>query len=238
MYKDYAISIEANGQVLEWIDTILEKYLAKHNPSTSEVEHIIDYLSMEAKKPRKMSYKDAKIASNKWDKKMQKKGEHIKETEDDVKVIHDFKDGFKIVQLIGKKAYEREGFLMKHCVGSYSEKEEEIYSLRDKKNMPHCTMSKTSQQIKGKGNGDIHPKYINHVLKFLKLMKIEVRDSEMSHLGYKNMEWCKKYIKNKLFNGKYMPKKEKIECKRGYVMVSDIEELFKIAEKQGKNKKK
>ena len=37
---------------------------------------------------------------------------------------------------------------MSHCVASYYGRDVEIYSLRDKKNLPHCTLEKDNQ-IKG-----------------------------------------------------------------------------------------
>lgn len=39
-------------------------------------------------------------------------------------------------------------------------------------------------QIKGKGNGDIHPKYINPILEFLKVIGFDIRTNDMKHLGY------------------------------------------------------
>ena len=77
---------------------------------------------------------------------------------------------------------------MRHCVESYYGKDDEIYSLRDKKNNPHATFSKSSQQIKGKGNGNIHPKYVKYCVEFLEHVGISVRDSEMANLGYVNIE--------------------------------------------------
>src|SRR5262249_15447219 len=122
-----------------------------------------------------------------------------------------FKDGFKIVQLVGKNAYEREGYLMRHCVASYHGSSKEIYSLRDQDDMPHCTMEK-DQQIKGKGNGNIHPKYVGYVVKFLEHAGMTVGDSEMRHLGYINIEKFKEYLSKdtKCFNGKYVPEDEKL----------------------------
>ena len=101
---------------------------------------------------------------------------------------------------------------MSHCVGGYYGNGKEIYSLRDKDNIPHCTMEK-DQQIKGKGNGDIHPKYINYVVKFLEHVGMTVGDSEMKHLGYINLENLIKELeielsedtKNLMYQGKYYP---------------------------------
>ena len=223
-YTQYAQFLNANEEVIYWVEHNLKNYLETHKPTQSEVEHIIDYLASKEAPTRlkKMSYKQAKENAKKWNETLQKKGKEIKETEKDVEVIHDFKDGFKIVKLIGENAYKREGNLMGHCVSSYFGKDDEIYSLRDNKNMPHCTMSKSSQQIKGKGNGSINPKYIKYVVKFLELSGIEVRDSEMRNLGYVNVEEIIKEDKKVKFDGLF---------NKEYFFKNDLEKVTKDGEK-------
>ncbi len=205
-YYDYAKHMNAGEHVLTWVETTLANYLSKNTPSTEEVEHIIDYLCQAIGRISKMSYPQARSNATKWTKTLQKKGKDIKETKNDTEVVLDFKDGFKVVKLIGENAYKREGFLMRHCCGSYYGKGLEVYSLRDGKNMPHCTMEK-DKQIKGKGNGDIHPKYIKYVVEFLEHTGMDVRDSEMEHLGYVNVEKILKTDPDikfpELFRGKY-----------------------------------
>jgi len=216
-YLDYAEKMEVSSEVLNWMETTLSNYLEKNNPEITEVEHVIDYLTAnEVKKISLMSYPQAVKKAEKWTLKLQKEASKIKETSKDTKIIHDFGDGFKIVQLVGKNAYEREGKLMRHCLASYYGKNIEIYSLRDKNNNPHCTMEK-DQQIKGKGNGSIHPKYIAYVVKFLELSGMQVRDSEMKHLGYVNITDIKdkNAVFNDLFQGKYFYKQNKILDKKG-----------------------
>ncbi len=186
-YTNYAKHIGADEYLLKWVSTVLKNELAKQPKTTEEVEHILDFLVQYKKKVQRMSYKDAKRLSDAWMKTQMKKGNGIIELPTDTEVVLDFKDGFKIVKLIGENAYKREGFLMSHCVGGYYGNGKEIYSLRDKDNMPHCTMEK-DQQIKGKGNGDIHPKYINYVVSFLEHVGMTVGDSEMKHLGYINLD--------------------------------------------------
>ena len=157
----YAKGMELKPEFVEWIEKNIKLF-----KNQTEGEHIIDYL-LSSKAPKKLiraTYKQIKENTEKWNKALIKKGQHIKETEKDVEVVIDFKDGFKAVKLIGKNAYKREGYLMRHCVESYYSKDDKIYSIRDKKNIPHCTLSKSSQQIKGKGNGSINPKYIKYEL--------------------------------------------------------------------------
>ncbi len=192
---EYAKGLGASEEVLEWCKTVL---LAKvrnasglNVPSIEEREHVIDYLlsSDAPKRLRKMSYVQAQASAKKWSEANQKKGRDRIETEEDIELLEDLGDGTRIVKLLTKKAYEREGFLMRHCLGGYSPGSSTIYSLRDKNNEPHVTfeMTKTGdtiQQVKGKGNGCIHPRYIDPTLAFLKKIGVEVRPSEMKNLGY------------------------------------------------------
>ena len=180
-------------EVKMWIQTVLIAYLKKESENQGEIEHIIDYLNSPQAPKRlvRMSYDQAKASTDKWLKAMVKRGDNIIETDEDVKIILKSKStGYRLVKLIGENAFKREGFLMKHCVASYANKTDtEVYSLRDSNNNPHCTIEvqqKNGQiaQIKGKGNGPIHPNYIRYVLKILKYFKMEIRDSEMQNLGY------------------------------------------------------
>ena len=146
------------------------------------------------KRLQKMSFKEAKQNAKKWNKALMKKGNKVVETELDIETFLELDDGFRIVKLKSKDAYLREGNLMRHCVGSYHEREgSTIYSLRDSKNQPHATIEVVVdkdeiQQCKGKGNGEIHPRYIKYVLKFFDKIDMKVRDTELRYLGYVNIE--------------------------------------------------
>src|SRR3989304_5656363 len=218
-YLQYSQTINANEEVIYWISHNLINYLKDNPENQDEIEHILDYMSSKdaPKKLKGMSYKEADSNAKKWTLTQQKKGEHIKETEKDTKTILDFKDGFKIVKLIGENAFKRESYLMRHCVSNYYNKDTEIFSLRDKDNMPHCTMEK-NQQIKGKGNGDIHPRYIDYVVQFLKHIGMTVGDNEMKHLGYINIsKWRKKLSKETVIKcyGDYIKENEILLDKEG-----------------------
>ena len=229
-YLEYAKHIGADEFVEKWVKTTLKNYIEKANPSTEEVEHILDYLVQSGKKVSKMSYPEAKSNAEKWMKTQIKKGNSIEEKPEDTEIVLDFNDGFKIVKLIGENAYKREGFLMRHCCASYFGKDVEIYSLRDKDNVPHCTMER-DRQIKGRGNGDIHPKYVHYVVKFLEHTGMTVGDAEMKHLGYLNFEKVKKYLHKdtQFYNEVYLPKDEKLIGKDGNEFASldllDIKDL-------------
>jgi hypothetical protein len=197
-----------NEIVTQWINKNLVNYLKKHPENQTEIEHIIDYLNSDDRPKRItfMSYDEAKNGALKWTKKLVKKAAHIIETEKDVEVVYKFQNGVKLVRLDSKAAYEREGYLMRHCVASYYNKQNlTIYSLRDQQNKPHCTIEvqkdgEIINQIKGKGNGPIHPKYIKYVLKCLKKIGYNVKLNEMSALGYASnlpdgmMEYLEKYF--------------------------------------------
>ena len=199
MYNSYAKGLGATEEVLSWVETTLQRRLLnpkKKEPSQTEVEHLLDYLCSAAgpKKLKRMSYEQAEVKAAAWTKAQQKKGSHIEEQASDTKTIKKFTDGARIAKLVGKAAFEREGFLMRHCVASYYNRQDiEVYSYRDKENEPHATFEVLSsngqiQQIKGKGNGSIHPKYIKPVVAFLKKLGVPVRSSEMKNLGYINVD--------------------------------------------------
>jgi len=181
-------------EVKLWINHNLANYLKKEQENISDIEHIIDFLNSDKAPTRlkKMSYTQAKEGSEKWQKTLVKQARNIIESDDDVEVIIDFDNGTKFVQLTGKSAFLREGKLMGHCVASYYGKEGvKVYSLRDSKNNPHCTLEVVGennvQQIKGKGNGSIHPNYIKYIIRILQKFDIPVRGSELKNLGYDDL---------------------------------------------------
>lgn len=191
--EEYAAGINSNQEVLGWLKTTGKKAIEKRVATIGDVEHILDFLNSDAapERLRKMSFVDAKRKAAEWSEANQKKGRGLVDADDDLEVIHDFRDGNKIVRLKTQKAYQREGFLMNHCVGGYNPSESDclIYSYRDALNMPHATFEVRKEdneivQIKGKGNGPIHPKYIHPILAFLKAIGMDIRPSDMKNLGY------------------------------------------------------
>lgn len=194
--SNYAEGLGANNEVLNWVNTTGKKSVIKHKATQSDLEHIIDFFISSAAPTRlqKMSYVDAKRLSKEWSERNQKKGKHLKDSDSDIETIHNFSDGSRIVKLLTKKAYQREGFLMNHCLGGYNlSSSVHIYSYRDKENMPHATFEVQKNnneivQIKGKGNGSIHPKYINPILEFLRSIGMNIRPSDMVNLGYYHID--------------------------------------------------
>ncbi len=194
MLESVKLYIESlsSEEVKKWCYTTGVAAFRKHLTTVDEFEHIVDYLNSDAAPKRllKMSFKDAKRLAVDWSKSQQKKGRNVKDEPEDLETVHDFMDGTRIVRLLTKKAYQREGFFMGHCVGGYNVNPNvHIYSYRDAKNEPHATFEVQREagqivQIKGKGNGAIHPKYIHPILAFLRTINLNIRPSDMVNLGY------------------------------------------------------
>lgn len=191
--EEYAKHLSANDEIITWLRTTGKKAIKTEQADVSSLEHILDFFVSSAAPTRlqKMSIQDAKRKATEWSEANQKKGRNLVDSAEDIETIHDFKDGTKIVRLKTKNAFQREGFLMSHCAGGYNPGNQNchIYSYRDKNNIPHATFEVRKEndeiiQIKGKGNGPIHPKYIHPILSFLKTIGMEIRPNDMVNLGY------------------------------------------------------
>lgn len=82
-----------------------------------------------------------------------------------------YKNGFKLVKLLDKQSFQREGKLMKHCVGAYST-DKNIYSLRDANNYPLVTLEvegSSVRQLRQASNEAVDKKYYPYVKHFLKV---------------------------------------------------------------------
>ena len=229
-YLEYAKFMGCDSDVLDWINTHLKSYLANNKENQTKIEHILDYFASNARPKRisRMSYEQAKSNTKKWNKSLIKRGKNITETDSDIEVVLNFNDGFKFVKLKSQRAYEREGNLMRHCVASYYGRDVNVYSLRDEDNKPHCTIEE-DRQIKGKGNGCISPKYIKYVVEFLENLGMSVSDSEMSNLGYINIETLLPKLSkthNNIFRNKYIYKEATLYDHQGKELC-DLE-LLKI----------
>ena len=187
----YATGIGANAEVLEWCKIVLAATSRRERVSVADAEHIVDFL-VSADAPsrlKRMSFAQAKAGAEAWDKKNQKHGRDLVDGPGDIEPFMELDDGMRIVKLLTAHAFKREGFLMRHCAGSMAPANATIYSLRDRSNEPHVTFEVTKggdtiQQIKGKGNGSIHPHYIDNTLKFLTRVGLEIRPADMINLGY------------------------------------------------------
>lgn len=194
IYLDYVNQQKKDSKLTDWISTVLKNKLKKESLPQSEIEHVLDYLMSEKCPPRidRMSYDEAKSNTEKWSQANQKRGLGIVDNPDDIETVYSFENGMTVVKLLSKKAYEREGALMRHCLGGYSVSTDTIiYSFRDETNYPHSTIeiqgNEDVRQIKGKGNGCISPKYVHMILEFLKSIGKTIRPSEMTYLGYNHI---------------------------------------------------
>lgn len=75
-----------------------------------------------------------------WDKELASKMEEENAFRDGTKTVHQFQDGWRIVQLTDSKQCKNEGNLMGHCVGGYNPQTVALLSLRDAKNNPKATI--------------------------------------------------------------------------------------------------
>jgi hypothetical protein len=157
-------------------------YIEMSQEFTSKISHVMDYFRSDAA-PRGsltgLSVSDAIEKSIQWTEQLSKRASD-EETLDDIRIA--YKDGsFTWVELLSKKALEKETKYMSHCVGDYKQGylerirngDIEIYSLRDPSNKPHVTLTVDKDrnniidELSGKGNQAIDPKYIPYVKKFL-----------------------------------------------------------------------
>lgn len=205
--------VQGHEAVKKWITTTLKKYLLnKHddvkrykpkstdpkwlqdddepltvilsNKFKQDIEHALGYLTTAAK-PDFVTVPDAIKFGEKHLVKQQKEASD-EESDDDVKVLHEWDNGYRMLSLLTQQALAREGKIMGHCVGSEQQNyiaqvkagTMEVWSLRDAKNQPHATIEyrikeKQIKQIKGKGNKGVVAKYIPYIKGFFALPQIK-----------------------------------------------------------------
>lgn len=201
--------------IQKWIDSNYKNYLKKNPPLEPHIyDHIMDWM----KSPEAASYlprldrvavPTAIDLSNKWTVFLNKKNEkNLKKIQDlsGVELIYKFSNDYSVVKLQSDDSFKREGVLMGHCVGSYSSRDDvQIYSLRDQNNEPHCTIefnpyTKSIDQIKGKANLEVVPKYHKYVAEFLNQFHFE------SAYSYDLKNIASIYFGNYIFLNNEIPK--------------------------------
>lgn len=91
----------------------------------------------------------------------------------DTELVHQFGDGYRIVDIKTPRGLEREGKLMGHCAASYDDDLKDgtrVLSLRDTHNRPHCTLEVVQNkvfQVKGKQNRAPVARYRPYVRQFV-----------------------------------------------------------------------
>lgn len=138
---------------------------------------VYDYLMFRVERGdniERMSVPDAIRLSNQWHNSVARK--NLVDTENDIKTVMDFGDGYKVVRLLTANALDRESAMCSHCVGKggydalVATGTVKIFSLRDRENTPLATIEvsgKKITQVKGKGNGAVNEDVHNHVMKFI-----------------------------------------------------------------------
>lgn len=182
-YSDVTKVTELKEEYPDWLkDSIKNGTALKLNfddiDFTNDCNHIIDYFNSldedELNKISKIPFLVAKSKAEKWLNELIEKSDS-RENINGIEVVRKYKDGFSWVRVFSQQSLNREGKLMRHCVGSYYEEVSNdnciIYSLRTEENIPKCTVEvikNTINQIKGFANGPISEKYVKYVKNFIK----------------------------------------------------------------------
>ncbi len=163
--------LENRKGFIKWLANVVEG--ASRSPSTQDIRYIVDFVvgSADAKIETYKTFDDAYKASQEWHETLSQGMDQDIEHRDDAQIIHDFKNGYKIVDL-QQCDLDAEGNAMGHCVGGYDLSQgKKIYSLRDARNKPHVTIeieNNEVEQIKGKQNEPPVEKYAKMIRGWLK----------------------------------------------------------------------
>lgn len=173
-------------------------YDVRLTPATQTmIAHILDYLIAHPNLPRleRMSVPEVVKAADdevaRYNAKVAKQG-----TADDpkgVKTIMEFPGGYRMVEMTSKRAVDREGNLMGHCIGSHHcdaivvNKTHRAFSLRDASNNPHATIEvikdgNRTTEIKGAGNAAPVRRYWPMLLQFIQQYGVSV-DGDHRNVG-------------------------------------------------------
>ena len=131
-------------------------------------------------KLHKLTMAQAFQASTLWHEDMARQAERIRADQSSfggdpsaVEVLSDSGHGWHWVRVTSPEGLDYEGNAMGHCVGTGSyDTGVTIISLRDKHNMPHCTIewdenSRSVEQVQGRANGPVVEKYHSSVVSFI-----------------------------------------------------------------------
>lgn len=146
-------------------------------------------------------------SSKRWTKLLVQQAANLVEQDSDVEICVALEDGYKIVKLLNKNAYQYEGREMGHCVASYADKKTTVYSLRDKYNKPHATFevnNKEITQLQGKQNNSIKSTYVTYVIEGVKKLGLNISASYLNKIGFSEVS-NDVYDKLKSFCGENIP---------------------------------
>lgn len=111
----------------------------------NEIFHIIDFL-LSNKAPKsfvRLDYISARKHAKKWVDDLNKANKDIEADVSDLNIVHDFKNGYKLIQLQTEEEFKEEGRKMNHCVSSYWDRQSDtnlILSVRNEINIPIATI--------------------------------------------------------------------------------------------------
>ena len=131
-------------------------------------------------KLHKLTMAQALQASALWHEDMALRAERIRADQADfggdpdaIQVLADGGQGWRWVRVTSPEGLDYEGNAMGHCVGRGGyDTGKTIISLRDKHNMPHCTIewdedSRSVEQVQGRANCNVVEKYHESVVSFI-----------------------------------------------------------------------
>lgn len=172
-----------------WIDTVLKNYKERNScVLQSDIDHIFDWLENSNEKLSiRMSFEQALEKANQWTSKINNLNEKGLTGPGKTKEVLLFDNGYKFISLVDEMSYNWEGHYMNHCVASYFGGEGKIYSLRDKNNIPHCTIelrNNSITQIKGRSNGPIKPYLVSYVIQMLAHINCTLEIKDLLNIGY------------------------------------------------------
>ena len=182
-------------------------YDVRLSPSTeNELEHMMDFFENNPDLPRlnRMSVEAVYNAADNWVKEMNAKAKKQPDNPKLVKTLMEFPGGYRVVDLIGQAALEKEGAKMGHCVGGQSycdlikSGRGKIYSLRDGNNNSLVTIAVDSRdnstdQIQGAGNQPPVCRYWPMLRAFFEKAGIKV-EGDYQNVGLLRMWDGEKYV--------------------------------------------
>ena len=173
----------------EWSRPWAEHRLAQvsHDISGEQWNGLRDWLTtLPTERPKmplklhKLTMAQALEASALWHEDMARQAERIRVDQagfggdpNAVQVLADGGQGWRWVRVTSPEGLDYEGNAMGHCVGRGGyDTGVTIISLRDKHNMPHCTIewdedSRSVEQVQGRANGPVVEKYSMSVATFI-----------------------------------------------------------------------
>ena len=175
-----------------------------HFKDSNEKNHLIEFLVNKYghKNSINFSYPQCVLKAEAWVNELNK--ENLNQV-DLGRIETVFEKGpYKIIQILDQVARNYEGAKMSNCVAKYKD-EDDLYSLRDKENIPHCTIEIKNgeiEQLSGRGNGPVYPKYVDFLLSFIEYKNVKIDNRSIYNIGYVGFQAVTQTLKNLTTNVK------------------------------------